>query len=85
MVTPIPPALRSEVERYVQSELSAAIQYENRAPLDSSGVYSLRRLVEQAYAHGYNDGYGHGHADQSFNSHALAELREQLAEGGESR
>lgn len=85
MATHIPPALRSEVERYVQSELSAAIQYVNRAPLDSSGVYSLRRLVEQAYAQGYDDGYRHGHADQSFDSHVLAELREQLAEGGESQ
>ena len=44
------------VEQYVTSELDDAARYENREPLDESGVYSLHRLAAQIYAEGFIDG-----------------------------
>lgn len=44
------------VESYVQSELRDFEQYENRAPFDASGVYSLHQLARDAYALGVGDG-----------------------------
>lgn len=82
MAYPIPPALRSDIERYVQSELEAPAKYDNRRTLDAAGVAALRSLVERAYAAGYSDGYAVGHADATFAQYVLAPL---LAEGGESR
>ena len=48
---PVPQDIANAVEDYVRSELRDCARYSNRAPLDDSGVWSLRRLVERAYAH----------------------------------
>ncbi len=47
---PVPQDIANAVEDYVRSELRDCARYSNRAPLDDSGVWSLRRLVERAYA-----------------------------------
>jgi hypothetical protein len=44
------------VERYVSAELRAAKDYENRTPLDSSGVWSLHQLARDIYEQGVKDG-----------------------------
>lgn len=51
MTYPIEPAeIVQLVERYVGKELRDAEQYDNRTPLDSSGVYSLHLLAAEIYA-----------------------------------
>lgn len=57
---PVPQDIANAVEDYVRSELRDCARYSNRAPLDESGVWSLRRLVEQAYAMGYDAGHSVG-------------------------
>ena len=54
---PVPQDIANAVEDYVRSELRDCARYSNRAPLDDSGVWSLRRLVERAYASGYDAGH----------------------------
>ena len=44
---PVPQDIANAVEDYVRSELRDCARYSNRAPLDDSGVWSLRRLVER--------------------------------------
>lgn len=44
------------VEAYVYSELQDAKRYDNRTPLDDSGIFSLHRLAAEIYAAGYADG-----------------------------
>jgi hypothetical protein len=44
------------VEEYVYKELSDAEKYDNRTPLDESGIWSLHRLVAKAYMIGWRDG-----------------------------
>lgn len=57
MPTPIEPSdVVAAVEGYVARELSDAVQYENRAPLDESGIYSLHSLAADVYARGFADG-----------------------------
>jgi hypothetical protein len=51
-----PPDVVQAVERYVDSELRDAAQYENSAPLDEDGVWSLHTLAAEVYALGYQDG-----------------------------
>lgn len=53
---PVPIDVVQEVERYVESELADAVKFDNREPLDDSGVFSLHRVVAQAYARGFDDG-----------------------------
>ena len=53
---PVPVNVVSEVEAYVNAELADAAQYENRTPLDDSGVWTLHRLVAEAYSRGFGDG-----------------------------
>lgn len=60
MMTPVPQGIVDAVDAYVRRELSHCARYSNRAPLDESGVWSLRRLVEQAYAMGYDAGHSVG-------------------------
>ena len=51
MTYPIEPAeIVQLVEGYVGKELRDAEQYDNRTPLDSSGVYSLHLLAAEIYA-----------------------------------
>ena len=57
---PVPQDIANAVEDYVRSELRDCARYSNRAPLDDSGVWSLRRLVERAYASGYDAGHSAG-------------------------
>ena len=57
---PVPQDIANAVEDYVRSELRDCARYSNRAPLDDSGIWSLRRLVEQAYARGYDAGHSAG-------------------------
>jgi hypothetical protein len=44
------------VENYVESELRDEAKYENRKPLDESGVWSLHALAARIYAQGWFDG-----------------------------
>ena len=44
------------VEDYVRSELADAANYDNRQPLDESGIWSLHDLAAQVYALGHADG-----------------------------
>jgi hypothetical protein len=46
----------ADVDRWVDSELSDAAKYDNRAPLDDSGVWSLHRLAAKMYAAGWDAG-----------------------------
>ena len=57
MSNPIePPAVVKDVEQYVRTELSDATKYENRTPLDESGIYALHALAAGIYALGFADG-----------------------------
>lgn len=51
-----PAAVVQAVEDYVESELSDAARYDNREPLDESGIWSLHRLAAVIYAIGWADG-----------------------------
>lgn len=53
---PVPVDVVQSVEGYVDSELADAAKYDNRQPLDESGVYSLHVLVAAAYGRGFADG-----------------------------
>jgi hypothetical protein len=44
------------VERYVSGELRDAEKYDNRQPLDETGVWSLHALAARIYAMGWEDG-----------------------------
>lgn len=44
------------VESYVDEELSDVKKFDNRAPLDESGIWSLHDLAAKIYAQGYQDG-----------------------------
>jgi hypothetical protein len=44
------------VEDYVTSELRDQAKYENRHPLDESGIYSLHVLATGIYTQGWIDG-----------------------------
>jgi hypothetical protein len=44
------------VEEYIRSELSDAEKYDNRTPLDESGIWSLHALSARIYARGFDDG-----------------------------
>lgn len=59
-MTPVPQGIVDAVDDYIRSELRDCARYSNRAPLDGSGIWSLRRLVEQAYARGYDAGHSAG-------------------------
>lgn len=52
----LPSDMILEVEQYVTKELSDAAKYDNRTPLDDSGVWSLHQLAAQIYARGWADG-----------------------------
>lgn len=52
----VPTAVIDVVESYVHSELDDAQRYENRQPLDESGVWSLHRLAAEIYELGWGDG-----------------------------
>ncbi len=53
---PVTPNVVQAVEEYVYSELSDADKYENRSPLDGSGIWSLHRLASRIYAMGFDAG-----------------------------
>lgn len=53
---PVPVSIVQEVERYVDDELADAKKFDNRTPLDESGVWSLHEVVARAYAKGFSDG-----------------------------
>ena len=44
------------VELYVDGELADAKKFENREPLDESGIYSLHILAADIYEAGFRDG-----------------------------
>lgn len=52
----LPAKLGFEVEQYINSELSDAVKFDNREPLDESGAYSLHALAARIYAAGWEDG-----------------------------
>lgn len=51
----VTPAVTQAVERYVGKELRDAEQYDNREPLDDSGVWSLHALAADIYAMAWED------------------------------
>jgi hypothetical protein len=51
-----PREVAEAVERYVERELADAAKYENRTPLDDSGVWSLHRLAASVFALGFESG-----------------------------
>ena len=54
---PIEPAeIVQLVEDFVEREHHDNTKYDNRTPLDDSGVFSLHRLAAEVYAAGYHDG-----------------------------
>lgn len=59
-ITPIPQRVVDAVDNYVRGELHDCASFANRSPLDESGIWSLRRLVETAYAMGYDAGHSVG-------------------------
>lgn len=44
------------VEHFVDREHDHAAKYENKSPLDESGVYDLHSLAARIYAEGYREG-----------------------------
>lgn len=52
----LPPGLVVEVEMFVDEQLNDAAKYDNREPLDESGVFSLHMLAARLYAAGWADG-----------------------------
>lgn len=56
-MTPVPLSIVQRVVGYVRSERNDAEKYDNRTPLDDSGVYSLHALTQQVYAEGWEAGY----------------------------
>lgn len=52
----VPREVAEAVERYVERELADQGKYENRSPLDESGVYELHLLAAKIYARGFDDG-----------------------------
>lgn len=53
---PVPVEVVERVDQYVENELRDADRYENREPLDESGIWSLHGLVADAYAFGWAAG-----------------------------
>lgn len=51
-----PAAVITAVEDYVRRELDDAARYDNRTPLDETGIYDLHLLAARVYALGYSDG-----------------------------
>lgn len=51
-----PPEVIQAVEFYIEQELSDAAKYDNRAPFDESGIWSLHQLARDIYARGVDDG-----------------------------
>lgn len=51
-----PASVVQAAEDYVESELTDAARYDNRTPLDESGIWSLHRLAAAIYAIGWADG-----------------------------
>lgn len=53
---PIPEQVVQAIEGYIRKELADAKQYENRVPLDESGIWTLHRLAASIYAKGFHHG-----------------------------
>lgn len=51
-----PRAVAEAVERYVADELADEQKYENRSPLDESGIWALHALAARVYEIGFNAG-----------------------------
>jgi hypothetical protein len=73
-IRPVPLYLVTAVDDYVSLELAHADKYPNRSPLDESGVWSLHRLVERAYASGFQDGV---HAEDARQRAIATRIREK--------
>jgi hypothetical protein len=56
--TVVPLEVAEAVERYVDRELADFRKFDNRAPFDGSGVWSLHRLAAHVYALGFDAGEG---------------------------
>jgi hypothetical protein len=51
-----PKAIADLVEEFVNDEHRDAGKWENRTPLDESGVFSLHRMAADIYAAGFEEG-----------------------------
>lgn len=76
-MTPAPLSIIQKVEQYVESELRDADQYDNRTPLDESGVWTLHQLVAEVYAEAHED--GERAADEKARRRASREERRAIA------
>jgi hypothetical protein len=81
----VPADLVAEVERYVDGELADARKYDNREPLDDSGVWSLHRLIASAYQRGYDDGQRSADAEFRGRQQRAADRARSLAAEGDGR
>lgn len=72
-----PPEVADRVEEYVRSELADAERFDNRDPLDESGVWSLHRLAATIYAYGWRQGFNVG----EHNAHAAARRSQEASYG----
>ncbi|MCX2931358.1 hypothetical protein ORI20_13825 [Mycobacterium sp. CVI_P3] len=55
-IIPVPGEIVDLVDEYVRKQLDDAKQYDNRSPLDESGIFSLHRLASEIYAAGFEAG-----------------------------
>jgi len=51
-----PNAIVALVEGFVNDEYSDDSKFENRTPLDESGIWSLHQLAAEIYANGFAEG-----------------------------
>jgi hypothetical protein len=56
-MSPVPRSVVEAVNEYIGKELRDQEKYDNRQPLDSSGIWSLHELARRVYAEGWVDGH----------------------------
>lgn len=52
----VTPDVVQQVDEYIRSETVQVQKYDNRAPFDESGIFSLHLLAAQIFAKGYELG-----------------------------
>lgn len=80
-----PASVVQMVEEYAYKELSDAEKYDNREPLDESGIYSLHMLAAQVYAAGFEDGERAATQRESNSRQRLRDQRSRDAMDGGSQ
>ena len=52
----VTPDVVNQVDEYIRTETDQVQKYDNRAPFDESGIFSLHLLAAQIFAKGYELG-----------------------------